>query len=226
MTPDALTRNPALRLYRGETYKFEINAEAYPLSIRTARVSSTSPEFRGSVSFNYNQHGSNNFVVDILTDFDVVHLEKQQKFVSSSTGLMRANVKAQDGTVRIINSSQTDHLTNVVSITPTAQNLLKIDDEVIFDSNISGSTGVLGSLEPNQTYYIKSFVYDNPPPPPEGIAPTPRKIIGFTLNYVPAVNLFAEVYVNGNKLKQSEFNFYTNDKRKRVLNIQSNISLK
>jgi len=226
MTPDALTRNPALRLYRGETYKFEINAEAYPLSIRTARVSSTSPEFRGSVSFNYNQHGSNNFVVDILTDFDVVHLEKQQKFVSSSTGLMRANVKAQDGTVRIINSSQTDHLTNVVSITPTAQNLLKIDDEVIFDSNISGSTGVLGSLEPNQTYYIKSFVYDNPPPPPEGIAPTPRKIIGFTLNYVPAVNLFAEVYVNGNKLKQSEFNFYTNDKRKRVLNIQSNIGQK
>jgi hypothetical protein len=225
MTPDALTRNPALRLYRGETYRFEIDAETHPLSIRTARVSSSSPEFRGSVSFNSKQHGTNNFLVEILTDSDVVHLQKEQRFLTSGTGLMRANVTAKDGTVRTFNVTESSHITQVISIPPTNANLLKIDDIVVFDTNITGSTGIFASLEQDQTYYIRSFVYDNPPPPPEGIAPTPPKIIGFTLNWIPAINLFAEVYVNGNKLKQSEFNFTLNDKRKKILNLQSNIGV-
>jgi hypothetical protein len=36
--PDGLTRNPDIRLYRGETYRFEINAPAQPFSIKTERV--------------------------------------------------------------------------------------------------------------------------------------------------------------------------------------------
>jgi len=37
-TPNGLTRNPVIRLYRGETYKFEINSPTEPFSIKTERV--------------------------------------------------------------------------------------------------------------------------------------------------------------------------------------------
>jgi hypothetical protein len=36
-TPDGLTRNPALTLYRGQTYRFEINTPGEPFSIKTQR---------------------------------------------------------------------------------------------------------------------------------------------------------------------------------------------
>lgn len=36
-TPDGLTRNPSLRLYRGQTYKFEINAPGSPIAFSTTR---------------------------------------------------------------------------------------------------------------------------------------------------------------------------------------------
>jgi len=38
-TPDGLTRNPILKLYRGQTYKFNINAPGHPFSIKTQRTS-------------------------------------------------------------------------------------------------------------------------------------------------------------------------------------------
>jgi hypothetical protein len=40
-TPNGLTRNPTLTLYRGQTYKFEINSPGNPFSIKTARVGGT-----------------------------------------------------------------------------------------------------------------------------------------------------------------------------------------
>jgi len=36
-TPDGLTSNPTLKLYRGQTYTFDINAPGMPLTFRTAR---------------------------------------------------------------------------------------------------------------------------------------------------------------------------------------------
>ena len=36
-TPDGLTKNPTLNLYRGQTYRFVINCEAQPLGIKTLR---------------------------------------------------------------------------------------------------------------------------------------------------------------------------------------------
>jgi hypothetical protein len=71
-TPDALTRNPDLRLYRGQTYRFEINSPDHPFAVKTAKVSSATPKFRGSTTFNYAQHGKNNFSLDILTDNDII----------------------------------------------------------------------------------------------------------------------------------------------------------
>ena len=38
-TPDGLTQNPVLTLFRGITYKFEINAKGNPLSFRTKKDS-------------------------------------------------------------------------------------------------------------------------------------------------------------------------------------------
>jgi hypothetical protein len=43
-TPDGLTQNPELTLYRGITYRFEIDSEGVPLSFRTNRV--IAPEWR------------------------------------------------------------------------------------------------------------------------------------------------------------------------------------
>jgi hypothetical protein len=37
-TPDGLTRNPLLKLYRGQTYKFEIDCEGQPLTFKTDRT--------------------------------------------------------------------------------------------------------------------------------------------------------------------------------------------
>jgi len=40
-TPDGLTRNPLIKLYRGQTYKFNLSAVGHPFSIKTARSSGT-----------------------------------------------------------------------------------------------------------------------------------------------------------------------------------------
>ena len=37
-TPDGATNNPTLKLYRGVTYRFEINATGFPLTFRSART--------------------------------------------------------------------------------------------------------------------------------------------------------------------------------------------
>ena len=37
-TPDGLTANPTIKLYKGQTYKFDINAEGLPFVIRTQRT--------------------------------------------------------------------------------------------------------------------------------------------------------------------------------------------
>src|SRR6056300_78053 len=37
-TPDGVTANPTLNLYKGQTYKFDINAEGLPFVIRTQRI--------------------------------------------------------------------------------------------------------------------------------------------------------------------------------------------
>lgn len=36
-TPDGITRNPSIKLYRGQTYKFEIDTTGHPFAIATAR---------------------------------------------------------------------------------------------------------------------------------------------------------------------------------------------
>ncbi len=44
-TPNGLTRNPTIRLFRGQTYKFDISSPGNPLSIKTARSSGTSSRY-------------------------------------------------------------------------------------------------------------------------------------------------------------------------------------
>jgi hypothetical protein len=83
-TPDALTRNPDLRLYRGETYRFEINSPDHPFSIKTERVSSGNPELKATQQFNFDQHGVNNFVIDVLTDSEDVTKLLTEVYVSGN----------------------------------------------------------------------------------------------------------------------------------------------
>lgn len=44
-TPNGLTRNPTIRLFRGQTYKFEVNAPGEPFSIKTKRSSGSDDRY-------------------------------------------------------------------------------------------------------------------------------------------------------------------------------------
>lgn len=62
-TPNGLTRNPTLKLYRGQTYKFEINAPGEPFSIKTVRESGTLYRYTKNVSASSVQNGVIEFTV-------------------------------------------------------------------------------------------------------------------------------------------------------------------
>jgi hypothetical protein len=62
-TPDGLTRNPTLTLYKGQTYKFEINSPNNPFSIKTARVSGDLERYTDGVSASAIEEGVITFVV-------------------------------------------------------------------------------------------------------------------------------------------------------------------
>ena len=47
-TPDGLTRNPVLKLFIGQTYKFEINSPGNPFSIKTARSAGKNDRYENS----------------------------------------------------------------------------------------------------------------------------------------------------------------------------------
>ena len=49
-TPNGLTRNPTLKLYRGQTYHFEIDSQGEPFSIKTARSTGTIDRYTASAA--------------------------------------------------------------------------------------------------------------------------------------------------------------------------------
>jgi hypothetical protein len=53
LSPDGITRNPTIKLYRGQTYKFEVNSPNYPFFIKTRRT---------KVGFEYDEGTENNGV--------------------------------------------------------------------------------------------------------------------------------------------------------------------
>jgi len=52
-TPNGFTRNPVLKLYRGQTYTFEINSPGNPFSIKTARTPGQSDRYLVDTIDNY-----------------------------------------------------------------------------------------------------------------------------------------------------------------------------
>jgi hypothetical protein len=62
-TPDGLTRNPALTLYRGQTYNFSIDALNNPFSIKTVRVAGPLERYTDGVSASAVQSGTITFTV-------------------------------------------------------------------------------------------------------------------------------------------------------------------
>ena len=67
-TPDGSTQNPTLKLYRGQTYKFEINTPGMPLSIRTARSLDDTYLYNTGISDSTHKTevGTIEFTVDLL----------------------------------------------------------------------------------------------------------------------------------------------------------------
>ena len=64
-TPDGLTRNPALKLYRGQTYKFEINASGEPFSIKTQHVAGQLFRYLNGVDLSAVENGTITFTVPV-----------------------------------------------------------------------------------------------------------------------------------------------------------------
>ena len=57
-TPDGLTANPAVKLYRGQTYRFEIDSVGNPFSIKTARTTSAADIYSVGVTNNSIETGT------------------------------------------------------------------------------------------------------------------------------------------------------------------------
>lgn len=67
LSPDGLTQNSTIKLYKGVTYKFEINTPGMPFSIRTARVLSDDYLFNEGVDQQNVEQGTVTFTVGINT---------------------------------------------------------------------------------------------------------------------------------------------------------------
>jgi hypothetical protein len=64
-SPDGLTRNPTLTLYRGQTYTFVINSPGNPFSIKTARVAGELDRYTIGVSASAVESGTITFTVGV-----------------------------------------------------------------------------------------------------------------------------------------------------------------
>jgi len=64
-SPDGLTRNPTLTLYRGQTYTFVINSPGNPFSIKTTRVSGNLERYTIGVSGSAVESGTITFTVGV-----------------------------------------------------------------------------------------------------------------------------------------------------------------
>ena len=62
-TPDGLTRNPNVKLFRGQTYRFEISANGEPFSIKTQREAGTLYRYTNGVSSHAVEYGVVTFTV-------------------------------------------------------------------------------------------------------------------------------------------------------------------
>ncbi len=63
LTPDGLTRNPTIKLFKGQTYTFKVNSPGNPFSIKTSRTSGSLDRYVKGIT--------NNGVTDGLLTFEV-----------------------------------------------------------------------------------------------------------------------------------------------------------
>lgn len=64
-TPNGLTRNPVIRLFRGQTYNFDIDAVGHPFIIKTTRTSGDLDRYNKGVSSNGIEKGTITFEVPL-----------------------------------------------------------------------------------------------------------------------------------------------------------------
>jgi len=62
-TPNGLTRNPLLTLYRGQTYRFNLNVQGHPFSIKTERIAGDIRRYNTGVSQQAVEEGVVEFTV-------------------------------------------------------------------------------------------------------------------------------------------------------------------
>jgi hypothetical protein len=64
-TPNGLTRNPVIRLFRGQTYNFDIDAVGHPFNIKTTRTSGDLDRYNKGISANGVEKGTITFEVPL-----------------------------------------------------------------------------------------------------------------------------------------------------------------
>jgi len=115
--PDGLKKNPAITLYRGQTYEFDVNAPGDPFVIRTSNV-------LGEQS-NYNKGVSNNGIEVGKITFTVPNDAPEQLFYQSDKNINRVGIF------------------RIASV--TSNSVLDVEKDILGKKNYTSSNGIVFS---------------------------------------------------------------------------------
>ncbi len=113
-SPDGLTRNPTLTLYRGQTYKFQVNSPNNPFSIKTSRITGN--------TFRYTKGITGNGITSGVLTFEVPNDAPDVLFyVSENDGI-------PGGTFQVANIEE--------------NTFLEVNEQILGKQNYTTSTGI------------------------------------------------------------------------------------
>ncbi len=129
-TPDGLTRNPTIKLYRGQTYKFEINCPGRPIAFKTVReladsfiyengVTSDTPYVEvGTITFTIPDNAPNVLYYVSQSDinssgfFKIYDIE-ENTFIDVEKEIVGKKTYNIDGTLELSNGMKVNFIGNV-----------------------------------------------------------------------------------------------------------------
>ena len=180
-TPDGLTQNPVLTLFRGITYKFEINAKGNPLSFRTKKDSA--PIYTPNFLYEQNEKVNFNGGIYICNSAHVSGVNLDLDLWDLDTSFNLSNVVSENsielGTIEVTLDQSTPDLiyymsdndlyaSNVINVLDiTEATSINVEEEIIgtktykTESNVELSNGMkiefVGKVTPEK--YATGFWY-------------------------------------------------------------------
>lgn len=90
-TPDGLTVNPILKLYRGNTYRFVVNCPGHPISFKTHVIDGTAGTWNVGVSGQFVENGEITFTVPTNSPNTLYYVSKEDSAVHGMFTLYNAD---------------------------------------------------------------------------------------------------------------------------------------